>query len=177
MPVLLTAQETRGTILGRVLDSSGAAVPGVAVRATNAATNVTVSTKSNAEGNYEIPYLLPGTYKLTAELTGFKSFIREGIELRIADRLAIPITLQVGDVTEQITVTAETPLLEAATASMGQVIDQRRVADLPIAHGNPYLLITLSPGVVHTQNPGLDRPFEPTHIVGYSMDGVRANRS
>ena len=177
LPVLLTAQETRGTILGRVLDSSGAAVPGVAVRATNAATNVTVSTKSNAEGNYEIPYLLPGTYKLTAELTGFKSFIREGIELRIADRLAIPITLQVGDVTEQITVTAETPLLEASTASMGQVIDQRRVADLPIAHGNPYLLITLSPGVVHTQNPGLDRPFEPTHIIGYSMDGVRANRS
>ena len=119
LPVLLTAQETRGTILGRVLDASGAAVPGVAVRATNAATNVTVSTKSNAEGNYEIPYLLPGTYKLAAEMTGFKTFAREGIDLRIGDRLAIPITLQVGDVSEQITVTAETPLLEAATASMG----------------------------------------------------------
>ena len=177
LPVVLRAQETRGTILGRVLDSSGAVIPGVAVRVTNAATNVTVSTRSNAEGNYEIPYLLSGTYKLTAEMTGFKSFAREGIEVRIGDRLAIPVSMQVGEVSEQITVSAETPLLETSSASMGQVIDQRRVADLPIAHGNPFLLMTLSPGVVHTQNPGLDRPFEPTHIIGYSMDGVRANRS
>jgi len=174
---MLAAQETRGTILGRVTDSSGAVIPGVTVRLTNAATNVTVSTRSNAEGNYEMPYLLPGIYRLTAEMSGFKTLVRDGIELRISDRLSIPLAMEVGEVSEQVTVTAETPLLEAATASMGQVIDQRRIADLPIAHGNPYLLMTLSPGVVHTQNPGLDRPFEPTHIVGYSMDGVRANRS
>ncbi len=174
---LAVAQETRGTILGRVTDPSGAVVPGVAVRVTNAATNVTVSARTNSEGNFEIPYLLPGTYRIAAEMAGFKSFLHEGIELRIADRLSIPVTMQVGEITEQVTVTAETPLLETTTASMGQVIDQRRVAELPIAHGNPFLLIGLSPGVVHTQNPGLDRPFEPTHIVGYSMDGVRANRS
>jgi hypothetical protein len=173
----LCGQETRGTILGRVTDASGAVVAGVTVRLTNTATNVTVATQSNSEGNYEIPYLLPGAYRLTAEMAGFKTFVREGIELRIADRLVIPVAMELGQITEQVTVTAETPLLEAATASMGQVIDQRRVAELPIAHGNPFLLITLSPGVVHTQNPGLDRPFEPTHIVGYSMDGVRANRS
>ncbi|MBM3748084.1 MAG: carboxypeptidase regulatory-like domain-containing protein, partial [Acidobacteria bacterium] len=177
LAAVLGAQETRGTILGRVTDPSGAVIPNVTVRLTNPATNVTVSTATNADGNYEVPYLLPGTYRLTAEMAGFRTFVREGIELRIADRLSIPVAMQVGEVTEQVTVTAETPLLEATTASLGQVIDQRRVADLPIAHGNPFLLITLSPGVVHTQNPGLDRPFEPTHIVGYSMDGVRANRS
>jgi hypothetical protein len=171
------AQETRGTILGRVTDSSAAVIPGVSITATNTATNVVVSTRSNAEGNYEMPYLVPGTYNITAELTGFKKIVRDGIEVRIGDRISIPLAMEVGQVSEQVTVTAETPLLETATASMGQVIDARRIADLPVAHGNPYLLMALSGGLVYTQNAGLDRPFEPTHIVGYSMDGVRANRS
>lgn len=177
LPAFLDAQETRGTILGRVIDSSGAVIPAVTLRATNTATNVTLSAKSNAEGNYEIPYLLPGNYRLAAEITGFKGFSRGNIEVRIGDRISIPVSMQVGDVSERVTVTTETPLLETATSSMAQVIDQRRIADLPVAHGNPYLLMTLSTGVVHTQSAGLDRPFEPTHIVGYSMDGVRANRS
>jgi hypothetical protein len=149
----------------------------VTVKATSTATNVSVSSQSNAEGNYEIPFLIPGTYRLTAELTGFKTFVRDGIEIRIADRLSIPVTMEIGQVSDQVTVSAETPLLESATASLGQVVDQRRIAELPIAHGNPYLLITLSPGVAHTQNVGLDQPYAPTHIVGYAMDGVRANRS
>jgi hypothetical protein len=173
----LLAQETRGSIHGRVTDASGAVIPGVAVSATSVSTNVTVNAQSNAEGNYEIPYLLPGEYRLTAEQSGFKSFRRERIEVRIGDRITIPVHMELGQVTEQVTVTAETPLLESASANLGQVIDQRRIAELPIAHGNPFLLMALSPGVVHTQNPGLDRPFEPTHIVGYSMGGVRANRS
>jgi hypothetical protein len=164
-------------ILGRVTDSSGAVIPGVTIRATNTATNVTVSTQSTAEGTYEIPFLIPGTYNVAAEHTGFKSFVRNGIELRIADRLTIGIAMDVGLVSERITVTAETPLLESATSNLGQVIDQRRIAELPTAHGNPYLLMSLSPGVAHTQNPGLDQPYAPTHIVGYAMDGVRANRS
>lgn len=173
----LLAQETRGAILGHIVDTSGAIVPGVTVRATNSATNVTVSTQSNAEGNYELGYLLPGEYRVTAEQAGFKSFRREGIEVRIGDRIAIPIQMEVGQVSDQVTVTAETPLLETASANVGQVIDSKRIAELPTAHGNPFLLMSLSPGVAHTQNPGLDRPFEPTHIVGYAMGGVRANRS
>lgn len=176
-PAALTAQETRGIILGRVVDSSGAVIPGVTVRATNTATNIAVSTQSNAEGNYEIPFLIPGIYRLTVEHLGFKTFVRDGIQVRIADRLAIGIAMEIGQVSEQVTVSVETPLLESATASLGQVIDERRIAELPVAHGNPYLLITLSPGVAHTQNPGLDQPYAPTHIVGYAVDGVRANRS
>ncbi len=171
------SQETRGSIIGRVVDDSGAVIPGATVQAINLATNVATPGQSNAEGNFEIPYLLPGEYRITAEQPGFKSFRLDGIEVRIGERVSIPIRLEVGQVTEQVTVTAETPLLEAAGANLGQVIDQRRIAELPIAHGNPFLLMTLSPGVSYTQNPGLDRPFEPTHIVGYSMGGVRANRS
>src|SRR5687767_8598648 len=78
LPGAVVAQETRGRILGRVIDGTGAVIPGATVRATNAATNVTVSTQSNTEGNYELPFLLPGLYRVSAELTGFKTFIREG---------------------------------------------------------------------------------------------------
>ena len=171
------AQDTRGSILGRVFDPSGAVIPGVTVRATNMSTNVSSTTRSNEVGNYDIPFLLPGPYRLTAELQGFKSFAREGLEIRIGDRVAVDIGMEMGATGEVITVTGDTPLLETATASVGQVIDQRRFADMPIAHGNPFLLMTLSAGVVYTSNPGLDRPFEPGHIIGYSMGGVKAMRS
>lgn len=174
---IASGQDTRGAILGRVTDSSGAVIPGVTIRATNTATNVSVAAQSNTEGNYEIPFLVSGEYRVTAEMPGFKSFRRDGIEVRVGDRVTIPVQMEVGQISEQVTVTADTPLLEAANANLGQVIDQRRIAELPIAHGNPFLLMTLSPGVSYTQNPGLDRPFEPTHIVGYSIGGVRANRS
>lgn len=171
------AQETRGAILGRVVDSSNAVISGVTVRAINIATNVAVMAQSNAEGNFELPFLVSGEYRLAAELSGFKSYRREPVEVRVGDRVSITIMMELGQLSEQVTVTAETPLLDAASANLGQVIDQRRIAELPIAHGNPFLLMALSPGVSYTQNPGLDRPFEPTHIVGYSIGGVRANRS
>jgi len=175
--VCAVAQDTRGSILGRVLDPSGAVIPGVTVRATNVNTNVTSTTRSNDVGNYEIPFLLPGTYRMAAESQGFKTFVRDGIELRIGDRIALDAKMEIGAAGEVVTVSGETPLLETATASVGQVIDQRRFADMPIAHGNPYLLMSLSAGVVYTANPGLDRPFEPGHIIGYSMGGIRAMRS
>ena len=174
---MLEAQETRGTILGRVLDTTGAAIPNVTVKATNLATNVAVGGKSNDTGAYEIPYVLPGVYRLTAELPGFKAFYRDNIEVRLSDRISIDVRMEVGEINERVTVTAETPLLETSTAGMGQIIDHRRILELPVAHGNPYLLMGLSAGVVHTQSISLDQPYAPTHIVGYSMDGVRANRS
>ena len=125
------AQDTRGAILGQVVDSSGGVVAGVTVRATNLASNVSVSAQSNAEGNYELPYLLPGEYAIVSEHAGFKSFRRDRVEVRIGDRISIPIRMEVGQVSEQVTVTAETPLLETASANVGQVIDSKRLADLP----------------------------------------------
>ena len=173
----LVGQEPRGAILGRVLDPTGAVIPNASVKATNIATGVTVSTVTNAQGNYLLPYLIPGTYRIEAEAAGFKRVVQDGLELRINDRLEVNLTLEVGAVTEQVTVVAETPLLETASASMGSVVDARRVAELPIAHGNPYHLIQLAAGVAFAMNLTLDRPFEPTYIVGYTMDGARSNRS
>ncbi len=136
----------------------------------------TVTVVTNEVGFYQVPYLIPGTYQVTAELQGFKKAARE-VEVRIADRLEVDLALAVGETVESVTVTADTPLLETTNASLGNVVDSRRIAQLPTPHGDPYALIGLAAGVTYTGSARLDRPFEPTHIVGYSMDGTRGNRS
>lgn len=171
------AQEARGTISGLVTDTSRASVPGAAVKITNTAMGTTVTAQSNDTGLYQAPFLLPGAYQITVEVAGFKKYVREGILLRVNDSLEINIALEVGDVGETVTITGDAPLLDTTSSSLGQVVDARRIAELPIGHGDPYALIGLSAGVSFTRSQRLDRPFEPTHIVGYSMDGTRANRS
>ncbi|MSV29596.1 MAG: carboxypeptidase regulatory-like domain-containing protein, partial [Bryobacterales bacterium] len=81
--VCLPAQETRGILLGRITDPAGALVPGAQVRAVNTATGVAAAARSNASGNFTLPYLLPGAYTLQAEAQGFKKFLREGLEVRV----------------------------------------------------------------------------------------------
>jgi len=171
------AQEARGTITGKVKDASQSVVPGASVRITNVAMGTTVSVTTNDAGLYQAPYLIPGTYQITVEVKGFKKYVRDGILLRVNDTLEIDIALEVGDVGESITVTADAPVLETSSGSLGTVVDSRRVAELPIPHGEPFKLIGLAGGVAYTMNPRLDRPFEPTHIVGYAINGTLANRS
>src|SRR5690349_11405377 len=89
-------QETRGTIVGRVSDASGAYVPGVTVQITNKAMGTKVTVETNQDGLYTAPLLLPGTYEVTATATGFKSSIRDNVELRVADRIEVNLTLEVG---------------------------------------------------------------------------------
>ena len=142
-----SGQDPRGAIMGRISDSTDSMVPGVDVRATNVETGVAVAGQSNAGGSYSIPFLLPGTYRVSAEITGFKRFVREGIQVRVAERVELNIRMELGAVTETVEVTAETPLLDTAGSSLGQVVDQRRVNELPIAAGNPLELILLTPGI------------------------------
>jgi hypothetical protein len=176
-PASASAQEARGTISGTVKDASDAVVPGASVKISDTSRGTTVNATANEAGLYTAPYLLPGTYQITVEVNGFKKFVRTGIALRIGDSLDIPVRLEVGQTSETVTVTAETPTLDTTSASMGQTVDSRRIAELPLVHGDPYTLIGLSAGVSFGRDPKLDRPFEPTHIVGYTMDGTRANRS
>jgi len=173
----LPAQEARGTITGKVTDTNKAVVAGASVKVTNLAMGTTLSLVTNEEGIFHAPYLIPGSYQITVEMMGFKKYIRDGILVRVNDILEINIEIEVGAVDQTVTVTAETPALETASGSMGKVIDSRRISELPMPHGQPYNLIGLAGGVAFTRDPRLDRPFEPTHIVGYAMDGTRANRS
>ncbi len=175
-PAHLLAQEARGTILGTVRDASGGVIPGATVTITNVSMGTEVSLVTNEVGIFQAPYLIPGSYRVSAELSGFKKAARE-IELRIADRLEVDLSLEAGTAVETVNVTADTPLLETTNASLGNVVDSRRISQLPTPHGDPDALIGLAAGVTYTGSARLDRPFEPTHIVGYAMDGTRGNRS
>jgi len=170
-------QEARGTIVGVVKDASGGVVPGAEVKITNKAMGTVTTIVTNEAGLYQASYLIPGLYKIEASMPGFKTFVADDVELRVNERVEFPVSLAVGEQSETVLVTGETPLLNTASASVGQVIDARRVADLPVPHGNPFFLIGLASGASFSRDPRLDRPFEPTHIVGYSVDGTRANRS
>ncbi len=150
---LLLAQNPYGRITGRITDAAGALVPGASIRAVQAGTNLAVTTTSNQEGNFELANLPPGTYQITAELAGFKRYERGPIEVRVGDVLRIDISMEVGAVTENITVTAEAPLLEASSAGMGQVIDNRRITDLPLPGASSVYLTQLTPGVISTNPP------------------------
>jgi hypothetical protein len=171
------AQDPRGAITGIVTDPSGAVVPNAGVEVINKAMGTRQMLKTNDAGVYNALYLIPGRYQISVEIPGFKKAIRDNVEVRVDDRIAVNIQLEVGGTEQSITVTGETPLLATENASMGTVVDSKRVTELPIPHGNPYFLIGLAAGVSFTRDPRLDRPFEPTHIVGYAMDGTRANRS
>ncbi len=174
----IVAQEARGTVVGRILDPTGAVIPGATVQVVNKAMGTKLSVTTNEVGVYQAPYLIPGLYQLTFEAQGFKKAVRDDIQVQVNDRLELNITLEVGAPTESVTVSAETPLLETGTASIGSVVDSRRVAELPVAHGQPFGLIGLAGGVSFNANAAtLNRPFEPTHIAGYAMSGARANRS
>jgi len=175
--MVMGAQDTRGKISGKVTDANKAVVPGATVKITNVAMNATTTIVTNNDGYYAVPLLLPGIYRITVEAKGFKRSIRDKVELRTAESLGIDIEIQAGGAEETINVTGEAPILNDTTGSMETTVDNRRVAELPLVHGDPYTMMGLAPGVSFARDQRLDRPFEPTHIVGFVMDGVRSNRS
>jgi len=149
--VIATAQESRGSISGQVTDAAGGAVAGARVAVTNTATNTSVNATTNDEGVYNAPYLIAGTYSVTVEAAGFKKLVRQSIGVRVGDRVALDLRLEPGAVEETVNITGEsTPLLESASATSGQVIDRRRIAELPLAEGNPLTLVRLAPTTVLT---------------------------
>ncbi|MCX6630544.1 MAG: carboxypeptidase-like regulatory domain-containing protein, partial [Candidatus Solibacter sp.] len=127
-----SAQEFRGTLMGRVTDPSGLAVPNVKIVVLKTDTNARSETISGPDGNYTAPLLAPGAYEVTAEAPGFKKYQHAGIQVGTNERIAEDIQLQVGSASESVTVTADAPLLNAVTASSGQVITTHEVENLPM---------------------------------------------
>ena len=171
------AQAPYGRVRGRVMDSAGAVVPGAAVRVTSIATNVVTSTASDSAGNYDARNLIPGQYKLVVEMRGFKTHERGPIEVRVGDVVTVDVALEVGAVSDSVTITAEAPLLESATASVSQVVDSRRVQDLPMPGSSVIYLAQLAPGMIPTTSPTSDwAPNGPEVASGQSSNGT-SNRS
>src|SRR5574340_198964 len=144
------AQETRGTILGIVRDPSEAVVPGAEITLTHTDTNTNLRATANAAGHYEAPLLMPGTYDVAAHAPGFKTYRRSGLVLTVGARLAIDIALEVGQAAETVTVTADTPVLETTTASVGQTFDNKSVSELPVLGNSVMLMAGLAEGMQRT---------------------------
>jgi len=122
-------------------------MPDALVKATNESTNITLQTSTNEQGNYQLLFLTTGKYRISIELTGFKSSQREHVEVRSGEYVAIDFKLDIGDVNQKVVVLGETPLLETASPNVGYVVDTRNAEELPTPYGNPRTLFMLMPGV------------------------------
>lgn len=169
----LIAQDFRTTISGHVFDSSGAAVPGAKVSAINADTNETSVATSDNSGNYAIPLLRPGTYKVTATASGFKQFVRDRVVLEAARVAGIEITLEVGSMTETVEVTAAAAVLETQSASRTGVVTTQQVAEMPLNARNPFMLGAMMSGVTFNGAAIWQRPFDNGAIAEWSINGSR----
>jgi hypothetical protein len=176
------AQETRGTIFGTVKDPSGGVLAGMSVIVTNEETNVSNETVTNDRGGFEIPYLLPGTYRVVVQAAGFKKFTSTGLQLTVNNRVGLDVTLEVGSLSDEVTVTSSLPLLET-TASASATLTNRQVNALPVFGNSALLLARSVPGIQWTGQPnylGLHSNVGASAVgaaggVGgteYSLDGV-----
>lgn len=144
----LHAQGNLATIRGTVTDSSGAVIADAQVRVRNSATGTEANLRTNADGLYVAPLLQPGTYSVSAQQTGFESADHSNIVLHVDDNLTVNFALQPGGTATTITVQAAAPLLQTSSASLGQIIDNQRIVDLPLDGRDPIALAGLSTGVV-----------------------------
>ena len=138
------AQRDTGTITGTVRDESGAVIPGVAITVTHTQTNISFNTVTGDAGTYTAPALRVGDYAVSAELAGFKKEVRRGIVLQVNAVAVVDMTLQVGQVSEVAEVTVAAPLIQTQSVTLGDVVDEKQVKELPLNGRNFVQLLTLT---------------------------------
>ena len=181
------AQTPSAEITGVVTDASGATISGASVTVTNPQTGLSRAGRTNDAGVYSIPALPPGTYNVRVENTGFSSQSRTGVELQTSQVASLDFSLQVGNVTETVEVTTGAPVLDTETTSVGTVIENKRIVDLPLNGRNYLQLASLIPGAT-TNGPAssqgqqrmggarnqfaLNISGQRVHYNHYSLDGM-----
>ena len=171
-PTVAWGQITTGTIHGFTTDATGAIVTGARVVAMNENTRFSRSAEVNGQGYYEISFLPVGSYTVTAEQTGFKQFIHEGITLAVSQNARVDINFEVGAVTESITVTTEAPMVDTRQSAVGHVVEERRILELPLNGRSALELAALLPGVAHVGVPVLSSEGATA-----AVNGARAGTS
>ncbi len=178
------AQVRTGTISGTVTDSTGAVLPGVEVTANNVNTGQSRLAITGDEGRYQIPLLDTGSYEVRAALTGFQTAVRRGITLQVGQEAVIDLALQVGEISEEVVVTGEAPLVNTTSSTLSQMISQDQVSDLPLNSRNLVSLSLIAPGVTQartasyageTTSPGavkISIGGARIYMTGYTLDGV-----
>jgi hypothetical protein len=132
------------SVTGRVSDEEGSSVPGANIQLTSVDLGTVYTVLSNTEGIYNLASLPIGAYKLQATVPGFQTYVQSGIVLRVGDNVQINFTMKVGSVSEKIEVTANTTMVQTQQNTISQVIDQKRIVELPLNGRDPTELITLS---------------------------------
>ncbi|HEY3840719.1 MAG TPA: carboxypeptidase regulatory-like domain-containing protein, partial [Bryobacteraceae bacterium] len=166
------AQETRSTLNGTITDASGSAIVHAQVQITNTETSISQSTETNDLGQYHLLFVNPGTYRMTVQMTGFRTFARENLLLTLGEAATLDVTMEVGSQTETVTVSAQAPLLDAEKADRGTVIDQKNLSSLPILARVPNMMATLVPGVIWTApNYNSLAPFSNGAFSSFSVNG------
>ena len=165
VPSTVSAQAVTGTLLGNVTDASGAAVPGATVTATETQTNISRTAVSNEAGNYIFSSLKNGTYSVEAELAGFRKVLRQNVRVDVNTTMRVDLKLELGQVTEAVTVAAETPLLQTDRTDTGRLLDSKIVTEIPMGFNRNFqgLLVTV---------PGATRPFRPHSQFFNSQDSL-----
>src|SRR6266446_1482760 len=153
---LVFAQTSTATILGVVKDTSGALVPGVSITVKHTESGLTRTAISSERGGYNVPLLPVGAYEITTTMPGFKQAVRSGINLVVGQEAVVDLTLEVGAVGEQVTVTEEAPLVNTTTSSTSGVITEQQVKELPLNGRSFDQLITLNVGVSNATSNTLD---------------------
>jgi len=143
----LYAQAVTASLVGTITDSSGAVVPGAKVTITEVNTGLSRRMETNASGNYSFPALEPGTYRVSVEQAGFRTAVKEGVDLLVNTTVRADLVLQPGAVTEQITVTAEVPILQTDRADTGRKIEAVQMVNMPLSYNRNFqALLNLVPG-------------------------------
>jgi hypothetical protein len=178
--IFLYAQTESATVSGRITDPAGAVIADAEVHATNIATNVTTSTRTNSSGIYVLPNLGPGEYRLAVRNVGFKEIVKTGLVLHVQDTISQNFAMEIGSVQETVTVTGGAPLVNTESAVVGTVVDRQFVENMPLNGRSFQSLITLTPGTVLTatsyNNQGqFSANGQRTDANYFSVDGVSAN--
>ncbi|MBK5293402.1 MAG: carboxypeptidase regulatory-like domain-containing protein, partial [Acidobacteriia bacterium] len=173
--LLAAAQTPSATVVGRVTDPSGAVIPAVAIKVTNLDTNISQQTSSNESGDFTIPYLNPGRYKLDAQVEGFRGYQQSEFTLAVDQILRISVPLQVGAATESVTVTDIPPALNTESASRGEVATGKEITEIPLDGRNFSDLAYLTGGVI-PKGDGGDGSFAVNggraDNFGFYVDGI-----
>lgn len=177
VPGAIGAQPSTGTIWGYVVDAQDAAVPDVEIVILNRDTGIRKTTRADALGLFEVPYLLTGTYTVRAEREGFLALEQTGIVLASGQKARIDLRLQVGRLEDAVSVTSDGPVLNLSSNEQGQLLDRKRLAELPVAGRNFRNLITLANGALGGRGQGrqvFNFNGGPASGTNYTMDGTDA---
>lgn len=167
----LLAQVNRSNLTGIVRDTSGAAVPEVNIRLVNVDTGAVRTEKSDGSGFYRFTSLDRGKYRLEAEQSGFKRFLQDNVELATGETTTVDIALAVGEVAESVTVTGDAAVLRTETGALGTTVNTQVLNELPLIGRNPYVFLTLSPGIQYTGDPGALNPWDVAGPSAFAASG------